>query len=102
MARSYPIWNEIESCIYKGDKSYGVRNDGLVSVKVGTGAKNSHSFIDHKVTHRQLSTGERVYRFSVDGVCIKEVQIDKQGNFKVIRDVLKGINVSENKTERLR
>ena len=26
--QSYPIWNKIEACIYKGDKSYGVKNDG--------------------------------------------------------------------------
>ena len=27
---SYPIWNRITACIYKGGKSYGVRETGEV------------------------------------------------------------------------
>ena len=52
--RMYPIWNEINSCAYKNGKSYGVKRVGEVSVLVGTSAKNSHHFIDHKVTHRLM------------------------------------------------
>ena len=46
---SYPIWNQVEACIYKSGKSYGVRKDGVVSVKVGTSAKNSHDFLTHRI-----------------------------------------------------
>ena len=41
---SYPIWNKIEACIYKGGKSYGVKNDGQNEILIGTSASNSHSF----------------------------------------------------------
>ena len=31
---SYPIWNQIQACIYKNDnKSYGVKKEGVVKYK---------------------------------------------------------------------
>ena len=56
---SYPIWNRITACIYKGGKSYGVRETGEVTVLVGTSASNSHLFVKHCVTHRKLEDGSR-------------------------------------------
>ena len=70
--RMYPIWNEIKSCIYKASRSYGVRGIGEVSVRVGTSASNSHHFIDHKVTHRLMDNGDRIYRFYINDKLIKE------------------------------
>ena len=52
---SYPIWNRITACIYKGGKSYGVRETGEVEILVGTSAANSHLFVKHCVTHRAKS-----------------------------------------------
>jgi len=88
MAKMYPIWNIIDSCIYKASKSYGVRSDGLVSVKVGTSSKNSHDFLDHKVTHRELANGIREYRFRVDGVLIKKALVDKSGKYTEVYNIL--------------
>ncbi len=34
--RSYPIWNDVTACIYKGAKSYGVKERGEVEVRIGT------------------------------------------------------------------
>ena len=48
--RQYPIWNTITACIYKSDKSYGVREKGMVNVRVGTSSNNSHLFLTHKFT----------------------------------------------------
>tara|TARA_Y100001951_G_C11141239_1_gene183786 strand:- start:85 stop:342 length:258 start_codon:yes stop_codon:yes gene_type:complete len=78
--KSYPIWNIIEACIYKSPKSYGVKKDGKVEVRVGTSSSNSHKFVEHVTTHRKLDDGSREYRFYVDGVCIKKAVLTKQSN----------------------
>ena len=74
---SYPIWNRITACIYKGGKSYGVRETGEVEILVGTSASNSHLFLKHCVTHRELEDGSREYRFYLDGVVLKRAVLPK-------------------------
>ena len=32
--KSYPIWNIVTACIYKGAKSYGVKKTGEVEVRI--------------------------------------------------------------------
>ena len=64
---SYPIWNKITACIYKAPKSYGVKNDGTNEILVGTSARNSHSFINTRVTHRKNEDGSRTYHYYIDG-----------------------------------
>jgi hypothetical protein len=51
---NYPIWNIVTSCIYKANKSYGVRETGEVEVRIGTGLNNSFEFVKHYTTHRKL------------------------------------------------
>ena len=75
--KSYPIWNEVTACIYKGNKSYGVRNTGEVKVNVGTSGSNSHEFVNHKTTHRIHDNGDREYRFYLDDVLIKQAILPK-------------------------
>jgi hypothetical protein len=77
MGRSYPVWNIINSCAYQGNKSYGVKETGDVTVRVGTSAGNSHPFVKHVVTHRKHDNGDREYRFYVDNVCIKRALLRK-------------------------
>jgi hypothetical protein len=77
MSRSYPIWNTINSCAYKGGKSYGVKETGDVSIVVGTSASNSHDFVQHCVTHRKHNNGDREYRFYVDKVNVKRALLRK-------------------------
>lgn len=76
--RNYPIWNDIDSCIYSGsgerksgNKSYGVRQHGDCTVRVGTSRSNSHVFVEHSVTHREHGNGDREYRFYLDGEVVK-------------------------------
>ena len=76
---SYPIWNKVTACIYKGQKSYGVKQTGDVSVNVGSSAKNSHHFLNHSTTMRERTNGDREFRFYVDGVLIKRVLLPKGG-----------------------
>jgi len=75
--RQYPIWNKITACIYKGGKSYGVRETGEVEVLVGSSASNSHNFVKHRVTHRKHENGDRTFHFYVDDNCIKKALLKK-------------------------
>jgi hypothetical protein len=75
--RQYPIWNIITACIYKSGKSYGVKDTGEVEVRVGTSSSNSHIFLKHTTTHRQLENGDREYRFYIDGKCIRRAILKK-------------------------
>jgi hypothetical protein len=75
--RQYPIWNIITACIYKSGKSYGVKDTGEVEVRVGTSSSNSHTFLKHTTTHRQLENGDREYRFYIDGKCIRRALLKK-------------------------
>ena len=75
--KQYPIWNIVTSCIYKGNKSYGIREHGEVEVRVGTSSKNSHIFLRHKTTHKILENGDREYRFYVDDELIKRALLPK-------------------------
>tara|TARA_R110001592_G_scaffold307355_1_gene581153 strand:+ start:80 stop:304 length:225 start_codon:yes stop_codon:yes gene_type:complete len=63
--------------VYKGAKSYGVKNTGDVEVLIGTSASNSHTFLKHSTTHRQLDNGDREYRFYIDGEVIKRALLKK-------------------------
>ena len=62
MSRQYPIWNIITACIYKSGKSYGVKNTCEVEIRVGTSSKNSHTFLKHRVTHREEEQGNKSLR----------------------------------------
>ena len=75
--RSWPIWNQITACVYKSDKSYGVKATGEVTVKVRTSASNSHIFLRHTTTHRMLDNGDREYRFYLDGEVIRRAVLKK-------------------------
>ena len=77
MSRQYPIWNNITACIYQSNKSYGVKECGEVEVKVGTSRSNSHTFVNHRTTHRLLENGDREYRFYLDNKCIKRAVLPK-------------------------
>ena len=77
MAISYPIWNKITACIYKSNKSYGVRNEGVNNIYCGTSANNSYHFAKVVSTHRQLENGDREYRLYVDKVIVKRAILKK-------------------------
>tara|TARA_R110002012_G_scaffold186719_2_gene353434 strand:+ start:1175 stop:1459 length:285 start_codon:yes stop_codon:yes gene_type:complete len=68
--RSYPIWNKVQACIYKGSKDWGAKDECSVSIKVGTSAKYSFDFVDHRTTRRTTEDGEE-FRFYVNDKLIK-------------------------------
>jgi hypothetical protein len=75
---SYPIWNEVQACIYKGSKSYGVKKEGIVNIKVGSSAVWSFDFIKHRTTRRMLTKDIAEFRFYVDGKLIKRSQFNNK------------------------
>ncbi len=72
---SYPIWNKITACIYKGSKCFGVRNDGLNEILIGTSKSNSHEFVKTRVTHKKHEDGTRTYHFYLDDKLIKKATL---------------------------
>ena len=78
MSRAYPIWNDVTACIYNGSKSYGVKNDGVVNIKVGTSKNYSYMFIQHRTTVREIDKHTLEYRFFVNGKLIKRSQFNKK------------------------
>ena len=81
---SYPIWNKIQACIYKASKCYGVKNDGLNEVLIGTRAKNSHSFDRTRVTHKKHEDGTRTYHFYIDHKLNKKATLKKKDTTPLI------------------
>lgn len=80
--KSYPIWNEVEACIYNSSKSYGAKLQSNVNVKVGTSARNSHDFLTHRTTCRDLEDGSKEFRFYVDDKLIKRAVVTSEKKFK--------------------
>ena len=68
---SYPIWNNVVACIYNGSKSYGVKKEGVVNIKVGTSKNYSYMFIQHRTTVREIDKHTLEYRFFVDGKLLR-------------------------------
>ena len=75
MSRSYPKWNRITACIYKGSKCYGVQNDGLNEILIGTSKSNSHEFVRTRVTHKKHDDGRRTYHFYIDDKLFKTAEL---------------------------
>lgn len=50
--KSYPIWIEVEACIYKSSKSYGAMDVNVERVLVGTSAKYSNLLYTRKTNRR--------------------------------------------------
>ena len=89
MSKQYPIWNEVTSCKYNSNKSYGVVDTGEVNIKIGSGAKNSRDFVRTLITKRSGKYKGKyvvIFRYSVDGVLVKicifeRGKDDKAGKF---------------------
>ena len=54
MSKMYPIWNDVQACTYKSSKSYGIKKDGIVNVKVGTSKTYSFDFVQHRTSKREI------------------------------------------------
>ena len=79
MGRStkYPIWVDVQACIYKSSKSYGAINQNAQTIKVGDGNKNSH-VIANICTKKKVLNGITRFEFSVDGNILKTIDFDSE------------------------
>lgn len=81
--RQYPIWHQINSCIYAnsgsgtGNKSYGTKEHSECQIKVGSSSKNSHDFLRHETTHRTHENGDREFHFYIDGEIFRKAILRK-------------------------
>ena len=77
MSRSYPIWNDVEACIYNPSKSYGAKNTSSNTIHVGSGSKHSKELATVVTTRR--STGDYdIFRLFVDGKVIKKKYFNRK------------------------
>jgi|TARA_R100000482_G_scaffold121034_1_gene66823 hypothetical protein len=83
MSRSYPIWNEINSCAYSeagkrtGNKSYGVKEHSEINVKVGSSASHSFDFCQIKQTKKRFGQWSS-FQISIDGKIIKRAYFNNK------------------------
>ena len=77
--KSYPIWLDITSCIYKASKSFGIQKHGIQNVKVGTSASYSWDFATIELTHEEQADGSRVYTLKIDGKTLKKGVMTQYG-----------------------
>lgn len=96
---NYPIWNNVTACIYKGCKSYGVRETGEVSVLIGSSKTNSFDFLTHKVTCREYNLYKAEpclsFHFYVDDKLIKTALYNKRTK-QLINNLWSNDNVINN------
>lgn len=72
--RSYPIWNQVQACIYKSKKSYGAKDFSETEILVGSSNKNSHTLAKVSTRRREITNeyNSRVhFEFRVDGRLLK-------------------------------
>jgi len=76
MAYSYPIYNEVEACIYGSSKNWGAKDTCNVNVKVGSSAKYSNQFVNHTVTRKEIKKNLIEFRFYVNKQIIQRALFD--------------------------
>ena len=70
---NYPIWIDVDACVYKSSKSYGARDNNVERVLVGTSSSSSELFCTRKVTRRTLDDGNISFRAFHNDICIEEM-----------------------------
>ena len=81
----FPIYNKVQACIYKGSKSYGVKNEGVVNVLVGTSKNNSHEFLTHTTTVKRHNKDLQEFRFYVDSKLVKRAFVKNGKLYKQLK-----------------
>ena len=76
MSRAYPIYNEVEACIYGSSKNWGAKDTCNVNVKVGSSSKYSNHFVSHTTTKREIKKNLFEFRFYVNKQIIQRALFD--------------------------
>lgn len=72
----YPVWVDIDSCIYKQKKSYGVKQHSEQHIKVGTSSRNSHDFATVEIRHGKDESGGQIFKLYIDGRLMKSARLE--------------------------
>ena len=72
MARSYHIWNSVNSCLYKGKQSYGVKDHSEIDMFVGFGSGNSSLMATIKQTRKRIGDWDS-FRLYIDNKLVKSM-----------------------------
>ncbi len=109
MSRQYPIWNDIEACNYKSDKSFGSKNTMSLTQYVGSSSSNSHRHIGFSTTRRDLKSYKGfenviIFKSFIDSYPVKEMIFSSKNGRpdemlwqEYLIDVTHKINQGENK-----
>ena len=76
MSRAYPIWNNVDACIYGSSKSWGAKDTCNVNVSVGSSSKYSNHFVNYTTTKREIKKNLFEFRHYVDKKLIKRALFD--------------------------
>ena len=91
---SYPIWNEINSCLYKKPKSYGVKDHNTIKTWIGTSKINSWEF--SQITFKHFKKGDdRIYQIFLDQNLIKSALLTKGFDPLIKAQSAKEINLND-------
>ena len=86
MSRHYPIWVDVNSCLYKsegghsGNKSFGVRDHSEQTIKIGSSRTYSWDFAEVKLTRHRTQDGPKeidTFMLFVDNTPIKYAVYNK-------------------------
>jgi hypothetical protein len=77
MSRSYPIWNKIQACIYKSDKSFGAKDHSKMEIMVGSSQSNSH-LLGKIETIRKEYDDEIHFKLKLDDIVIRRLIFKNQ------------------------
>lgn len=83
-ARSYPIWVEVNSCLYKSPKSFGGRDHSRQTIKVGKSAKVSNDFATVEIRRYIHSSNHHEFNLEIDGVVVKRMDL-VNGEFESVQ-----------------
>ena len=77
-SRQYPIWVNVEACIYQSGKSYGAKDTNEQTILVGSSSSNSHELakiVNYKREHEEYKGHKNVivFKTKIDGVTVKEM-----------------------------
>lgn len=87
MTRHYPIWVDVNSCLYKnqgwgrsGNKSFGVRDHSEQTIKIGSSRTYSWDFAEIKLTRHRTQDGPKeidTFMLFVDNTPVKYAVYNK-------------------------
>ena len=86
--KQYPIWIDTHNPNYANQysKSMGVKTSSSSDIKIGTSAKNSYDFLNHRIEVAD-NGAEKIFKFYVDEDLMKTATYKKNKKEMYVEDV---------------